>query len=62
MRHRLLLLGLLVLTVVGVGVSAPSEFPPGSSMAVVESTAGFVLAGLLVLLWACWARAERRQP
>jgi hypothetical protein len=62
MRHRLFLLGLLVLTVAGVGVSAPSEFPPGSSMAAMESAAGFVLTGLLVLLWTCWARVERRQP
>lgn len=62
MRHRLFLLGLMVLTVVGVGVSAPSEFPPGSLMAVVESAAGFVVAGLLVVLWTAWARVERRQP
>lgn len=59
-RHRLALLGLLVLTVVGIGVAAPTEFPAGSPMAAVETAAGLALTGLLVLLWAYWLRAERR--
>lgn len=62
MKHRLALLGLLVLTVVAAGAAAPTEFLPGSPMAFIETAADCALAGLLVLLWTYWLRAERRQP
>lgn len=55
-RHRLALLGLLTLTVLGVGASAPT--PDGL---IASTAARVVLAGLLALLWAYWVRAERRR-
>lgn len=58
-RRRMALLGLLVLTVVASGaVALDSPRAP----AVVGTALQVVLMGLLVLLWACWMRAERRQP
>lgn len=56
-RHRLALLGLLTLTVLGVGTSAPT---PDALVGAAATAARAILAGLLALLWAYWLRAERR--
>lgn len=62
MKHRLCLLGLMGLTVVAVGAAAPGPWMPDPLKRVLAIAAHVVLAGLLVLLWAYWLRADGRQP
>lgn len=62
MRHRLYLLGLLVLTVAGAGAAAPMPWLGDPAKDATRVAAQIAVAALLALLWAYWLRAERRQP
>jgi len=58
MKHRMYLLGLLVLTVVGLGAASPSLL---AAPAQALFAARAFVVGVLVLLWTYWLRAEKRQ-
>jgi hypothetical protein len=60
MRHRLYLLGLMVLTVAAAAVVGPSPWIGDPAEAMARTALRITAAGLLVLLWAFWVRAERR--
>lgn len=60
-RRRMALLGLLVLTVAAAAVIGPSPWIGDPTEAMARTALRITAAGLLVLLWAYWLRAERRQ-